>query len=88
MAMSADDLEVIEGLFAGAKQSEITMAELRIKFPHLSWSQCDASDVTDLPFRIFPSFDMHLLNTVDHCARLTTDLEAATGIILARHDVS
>jgi hypothetical protein len=88
MTMSANDLEAIEGLFAGAKPKEIIVADLRLKFPHLSWNQCDAADVDEPAFRSFPSFDMHLLNTTDHCAGLTMDPGDATGIILARHNVS
>lgn len=88
MAMSANDLQVIEALLASANAGDIGIAMLRLQFPHLSWSQCDAADVTEPPFRVFQNFDIHLLNTADHCARLTAELETATGIILARHVLS
>jgi len=59
-------------------------AELRRRFPHLSWTRCDASDVTGTPFRSYSAFDVHLLDSADHCSQITSDPARATGIVLAR----
>ncbi len=58
-------------------------ATLRGRFPHLSWTRCDASDVTETPFRSYSRFDVHLLDSADHCVQITTDPACATGIVLA-----
>jgi hypothetical protein len=39
--------------------------------------------VTEAPFRSYAQFDVHLLNSADHCAQLTVDPACATGVVLA-----
>lgn len=88
MAMSVSDLEAIEILLADASQDGSIAAALRRQLPHLSLSQCDAADVIEPPFRSYPCYDLHLLDTTDHCVQITIDPQTATGIIMARRDVS
>ncbi|MFS8035743.1 hypothetical protein ACI7BZ_02065 [Xanthobacter sp. AM11] len=84
MALSDTDLSEIEQLLTGEDASVPVFAELRRRFPALSWTQCDASDVTEAPFRTYSRFDVHLLDTADHCAHITSDPQRATGVILAK----
>jgi len=84
MALSDTELSEIEKVLSAENAAAGAFSELRQRFPKFSWTQCDASDVYDTPFRTFPQYDLHLLDTADHCAQLTTDLERATGIILAK----
>lgn len=84
MAVSDTDLSEIEKVLTAEDLATPAFAELRRRFPQLSWTQCDASDVTEDPFRTYPRFDLHLLDTADHCAQITTDPARATGIILAK----
>ncbi|WP_375161825.1 hypothetical protein [Bradyrhizobium sp. RDT46] len=44
--------------------------------------RCDASDVTETPYRSCGAFDLHLLDSADHCAQITNDPARATGIVL------
>lgn len=89
MAMNAEDLQAIEVLFADAGPEMESIAALRRKFPHLSWTECDDSDVAETPFRSYARVDIHLLNSKDHCAQITSDPAGATGVIVARRrDVS
>jgi hypothetical protein len=83
MAVSGEELAVIGALLANDTEPN-PVAQLRRQFPGLSWTACDSSDVTDEPFQSFPLFDLHLLNSSDHCAMITSDPAQATGIILAR----
>jgi hypothetical protein len=39
--------------------------------------------VTETPFRSFSRFDIHLLDSADHCVQITVDPACATGIVLA-----
>ena len=87
MALKADDLTVIEQLLARSDDGPPIIGELRRRFSHLSWVSCDASDVTEVPFRSFPRFDLHLLDGAEHCVRLTGDPASATGIVLAMRNV-
>jgi hypothetical protein len=84
MALAADELAEIEQALAASDAGIETYAALRRKFPHLAWIRCDASDVTETPFRSFREFDLHLLDSADHCAEITADPSRATGIVLAR----
>jgi hypothetical protein len=83
MAITASELSEIEGVLVESDAAALPFAALRQKYPHLTWSRCDASDVDEEPFRTFAHFDLHLLDNVDHCALITRDLERTTGLVLA-----
>lgn len=87
MALAAGELAEIEAALAAPDAGFQTYAALRQRFPHLVWVRCDASDVTETPFRSFREFDLHLLDSADHCALITADLAQATGIVLAKRTV-
>lgn len=84
MALSEEDWAQIDALLLEPDAAVKPVAEWRQRFPHLTWIQCDASDVTETPFRVFEHFDIHLLDSAGHCAYVTEDPARATGIILAR----
>lgn len=87
MALAAGELMEIEQALAAPDAASSAYAALRRKFPHLAWIRCDASDVTETPFRSIGEFDLHLLNSADHCAQITDDPARATGIVLAKRAV-
>lgn len=82
MALGPDVLMEIEAVLSSDADAGV-VATLRSRFPHLSWTRCDASDVTEPPFRSFSRFDIHLLDSADHCVQITMDPACATGIVLA-----
>lgn len=84
MVVKAEELMEIDEILSAPEASENGYAELRSKFPHLSWTRCDASDVFETPFKTVGSFDLHLIDTRDHCVQITPDTEIATGFILAK----
>ncbi len=88
MAVSADELTEIDRVLSAPDADAQVFAELRRRFPHLKWTRCDASDVTEAPFRSHARFDVHLLDSADHCAQLTADPTRATGIVLARRNAA
>lgn len=83
MALAATELTEIERMLASPEAAAQLYLELRRKFPHLAWIRCDASDVAETPYRSFGAFDLHLLDSADHCAQITNDPTRATGIVLA-----
>lgn len=88
MALSANDLAQIEGLLAAPDADMRAFHELRLRFPELSVTPCDASDLdTESPFREYGRFNLYLVDGTDHCWRLTSDPELATGLVLARNKV-
>jgi hypothetical protein len=88
MALGADELLAIEAVLSAPDADARVVAQLRGRFPHLSWTRCDASDVTESPFRSYSRFDLHLLDRSDHCVQITTDPARATGIVLADRNVA
>lgn len=87
MALAETDFAEIEKILSAPEVDGGVIATLRGRFPHLSWSRCDASDVSEEPYRVFPHFDVHLLDAADHCVQLTTDPARATGIVMAARQV-
>ena len=88
MAVSADELTEIDQVLSAPDADAQVFAQLRRRFPHLTWTRCDASDVTEAPFRSHARFDVHLLDSAGHCAQLTADPALATGIVLAMRNAA
>jgi len=88
MALGADELMEIDQVLSAPDIDARVFAELRSRFPHLSWTRCDASDVTESPFRTYSQFEIHLVDRSDHCVQITADPARATGIVLADRNVS
>jgi hypothetical protein len=86
MALSTDDLTEIDKVISVLEADVQVFAELRSRFPHLSWTWCDAADVAEAPFRTYSRFDVHLLDSADHCSHITADPTRATGIVLAKRN--
>ena len=84
MSLSEQSLLAIGELLASAEVDAATLAELRRRLPGVSLSRCDAHDVADeTPFRTFAHCNLYLLDARDHCVRITSDPDAATGVVLA-----
>jgi len=84
MTLSEDDLAEIQALLAVSEPGPGIVAELRRRFPTLALTRCDASDVAETPWAVLERFELHLVDTSDHCAVLTSDLSRATGLVLAQ----
>ncbi len=86
MALDPNELMEIDQVLSAAGAD--VFAELRGRFPHLSWTRCDASDVTEEPFRSYSRFELHLVDRTDHCVQITADPARATGIVLAKRNIA
>ncbi|QSA99310.1 hypothetical protein [Methylococcus sp. EFPC2] len=84
MAIATNALDEIRGLLEGEGSSAERVANLRKAFPGLSLTRCDAGDMdTETPILETAGFAVYLIDTSEHCVRITTQPEAATGLILA-----
>jgi hypothetical protein len=80
MALASEDISAVAlRLSEGADY-----ADLRRLFPKLTFARCDASDIDATPLRSLPGFDLHLIDSRDHCVVVTGDLASATGLLVAR----
>lgn len=82
--ISPDDLARLGNLLALPPAEGNPLADFRSRFPGLSLTRCDASDMGgEAPYREYPSFNLYLVDGRDHCWRLTGDPVAATGVVVA-----
>lgn len=85
MALTENDLAQLEALLGSAAVGENPLANFRQRFPGLSLTRCDASDMGgDKPFRTYPGFELYLVDGSNHCWRITGDPTIATGIVVAQ----
>lgn len=85
MGLSTSDLAQIEALLGAPGADARALAELRRHFPRLSLTRCDPRDGAEPPFRELGRFDLYLVDGNDHCWRLTSDPERATGVVVTTH---
>jgi hypothetical protein len=89
MALSSDELSEIDDLLLAPDAGAAAFAALRQRFPHLSLTRCDSSDVdTEEPFRTYPGVTLYLVDGASHCWQLTRDPARATGLLIAQCKVS
>ncbi|MHB0889453.1 hypothetical protein [Acidithiobacillus sp.] len=87
MAISALELQTMTELGSGAcSDGEDVLAVLRPRFPALTITRCPSSDVIETPFQRGDYFDVHLVDTSEHCWRLTRNMAVATAVLLAMHE--
>ena len=61
-----------------------TVSLLRQEFPELHFTYCTDDDILDAePIESHDKFNLYLVDGRDHCLRFTSDLEEATGIVIA-----
>lgn len=88
MALNDADLAQIGTLLAAPDADARSLADFRRRFPGLTLTRCDAADMgAEAPFREYPRFNLYLVDSADHCWRLTTDPARATGIVVANRKV-
>jgi len=88
MSLGPDELLEIDGVLSAPDADARVFAQLRGRFPHLSWTKCDASDVLEAPFRTYARFELHLVDRSDHCVQITADPARASGIVLANRTMT
>ncbi len=90
MGLSAEELAGIDALLGAPDVDARAPAMIRQRFPRLSITRCDPSDMSaETPFREYERFDLYLVNGSGHCWRLTENLHEATGlVVVARRPVA
>ena len=86
MALETDELAMLDELLTAVASADASaLAGIRQRFPWLSLTRCDASDMdAETPFRVYPGLSLYLVDASDHCWRITSDPTRATGLVLAR----
>jgi len=85
MALSTEALQEIRMLLESEAPATERYASVRKSFPGLSLTRCDASDMSsEVPVFETSDFCVYLIDTSEHCVRITGDPAAATGLIVAQ----
>lgn len=85
MCISVETINEIESALIEFKRSTNNpLPLLKDCFPDLSFVRLSASDIDEPPFRKLDDCNLYLLDTREHCARITSDLSMATGIVVAQ----
>ena len=85
--IAAERIQQVAEIVRRAGLNQQTVSALRESFPDLHFSHCLEDDVgAATPTLTGETFALYLIDGRDHCLRLTTDPEAATGILLAEID--
>ncbi len=83
MGLSAADIEEISALLGAPDAGAAALTQLRARFPQLSLTRADPSDIgMEPPFRQYERFDLYLVDGSSHCWSLTGAPELATGLVV------
>ena len=85
MCITVETLKEIESALLEFKASTNNPVPLlKGCFPDLSFVRLAASDIDEPPFRKLEDYNIYLLDTREHCVRITSDPGMATGIVVAQ----
>ena len=84
MALSEAQITAIEASIDGLRAAgDSLLAGLREQFPDVVFVRCDAQDMEGTPFRSNAHCRLYLFDRSEICIRLTDQLDAADGVIVA-----
>lgn len=84
--LTADKLGEIEALLSDPNADASVLTDFRQKFPGVSLTRCDVSDVdAERPYKEFLRFTLYLVSAINHCVSITCDPSLATGIIVVQN---
>ncbi|WOJ90992.1 hypothetical protein RZS28_06825 [Methylocapsa polymorpha] len=87
-SLTTENLAQIEALLSGPDADPSVLQDFRQRFPGVSLTRCDPSDVDgERPYKEFARFNLFLVSAVNHCVTMTRDPAIATGIIVVQNKV-
>ncbi len=82
--ITPERIEQVMQVVTRAGLNEQTLAALREVFAEQHFTYCREDDIDGaMPARTAEGFNLYLVDGQAHCPHLTTDLDAATGLVLA-----
>jgi hypothetical protein len=84
MMITAEKLEAIAAEVTGLGLSEQSLQKLRSSHADIHFTYCMDDDVgVQQPYRSHPGFNIYLVDGREHCLKFTSELDHATGLVLA-----
>jgi hypothetical protein len=83
--ITEDVLNAICEYASGQVIGEPLVADLRKQYPDYHFTWCFDEDIgaTARPWAERENFNIYLVNSSDHCSKLSNDPESASGVVLA-----
>jgi hypothetical protein len=90
MALSPSGIDSIAAqasqLYAAGTRRDAVVKALKQRFQGLTITGCLESDLSDEPYREEPSYLLYLVDSHDHCWKVTQEPARATGIVIAERE--
>jgi hypothetical protein len=90
MALSITGIDSITAqateLYAAGTKRDAVVKALKQKYQGLTVTGCLEGDLTEEPFREEPAYLLYLVDSHDHCWKMTREPEKATGIVIAERE--
>jgi hypothetical protein len=85
MCITVETLQEIESaLIEFKRETNNPLPLLKSCFPDLNFVGLSARDIDEPPFRSLDDFNLYLLDTREHCVRITSNPDMATGVVVAQ----
>ena len=82
--MNEQQLEQVIAYVATQGLSEVTLTQLKQQYPDWHYTYAFDDDMgAAMPVRERADFNVYLVDSSDHCAQLTRQIENATGVVFA-----
>jgi hypothetical protein len=85
MCINAGTLEEIAvALMDFKRMTNNPVPMLKECFPDISFVRLSARDIDEAPYRELDDYNLYLLDTSEHCVKITASPESASGIVVAQ----
>jgi hypothetical protein len=82
--ISPETIDAIASKFEAGGLSSEGLAELRSAFPKIHFTHCMDDDVGSYDaYANRPGYNIYLVDGREHCMKFTSDINHATGLVLA-----
>jgi hypothetical protein len=90
MALNPSGIDILaaraSALFAEGAKRDAVIKSLKQQFGGITITACLESDLAEEPFREEPGYYLYLVDSRDHCWKLTREPAHATGVVIAQRE--
>lgn len=84
MSLSTQQLDIVASVLTTTAPGGNPLPDLRRELAGIPVTRCDAEDMRgETPYRSLSAFDLFLVDASNHCWRLVSDPDEASGFIVA-----
>lgn len=76
--------EIAKALMDFKRMTNNPVPMLKECFPDVSFVRLSARDIDEPPYRELDDYSLYLLDTSEHCVRITSNPDTASGIVVAQ----